>query len=210
VLYLGPMDQTAPIKAIADAHADPTLSHHSLSKAADQQAANQTPEPPGFVLPFLGIPVAALTIYDLLGWLLSVTTSPPPSLSGAQPLELGYYLPLLSMYAKWVLVFSEECNSDREVSSGTPAKQDIAAQPGMVSIAYFDLSKAGGASGPDKGTCVMLGSTIGNPIARPTTIMTNRQQEMSELYVPDHPQPSLQPTAFGKCAETAFWIFARR
>ena len=60
----------------------------------------------------------------------------------------------------------------------------------------------------------MLGCSIGNPVDRANITVTNRQQQMAELYVPDNPQrianqQSEGSGSFGKCAETVFWIFVR-
>ena len=99
----------------------------------------------GPCLPYLGIPLAAVTIYDLLAWLLSVTTRPTQRATGqVVEGELRLYIPLLAMYAKWGHLMSLHCTADRTPpppkKNPTQAKLNKMAVPEMVSIAWFDLS----------------------------------------------------------------------
>lgn len=56
---------------------------------------------------FCGVKLMAQTSFDLLGWVLSVTAEPSRTAT-----ELDYYLPLLSMYAKWCATVAFSCLRD--------------------------------------------------------------------------------------------------
>ena len=136
----------------------------------------------------------------MLGWLLSVTNIPADS---AEPHT--WYLQLLALYAKW-------CN----VLAGT--RNNILP---MVHISWFPDSRGG--------KVVLLGSTIGiipelnwakpqtnTASLRAMTIVNERQMYMREAgFVPQPDQEvniqnAVEGKGFGICAETFFYLVARK
>lgn len=110
------------------------------------------------------------------------------------------------------MIISQACNIDS--SAKNKAKKDIEGsqtQPVMASIAYFDPP----GTTPDDRKVVLLGSTIGAVANIAKTIIPDRQKLMlAAEFIPNNDDQLASGKApgapgFGKCAETAFWLFAR-
>ena len=161
-------------------------------------------------LPFNGVRMPTATIYDFLGWILSITARPA---GPAPPNPRNYYLPLLAMLGRWCQIVSP------------PPKKNI---PGMVSIAWFPAKTE---------IKVLMGSAIGDiptNIGRVTgqdrkqrdivEYINSRALNVSRARVEWLQRAGLTPAdpaqlpnpdgdegrkGFGKCAETFFWIYAK-
>lgn len=157
------------------------------------------------------MPIITETVYDLLGWLLSVMST-PGRLSANIKSETEYCLLLLSVYAKWELQIAAECTAGTKGASSIFLPQNY---PQMVSIAYFHLDHAKATSG---NKLILLGSTMGEFKETASHVVPIRQRMMQDLYfVPanvdqlgDAQQKKQGQPGFGKCAETNFWLFARQ
>jgi hypothetical protein len=94
----------------------------------------------------VGLPLN--TVYDYLGWIMSISWRKYGQRIGSN--NRNYYLPLLSLYAKWCRLLGKKT---RDKNS-------------MVHIAWF-TNRAGSADTPDTPdtpiTPILLGSTIGSP-----------------------------------------------
>lgn len=167
--------------------------------------------------PYCGVTIITETVYDLLGWLLSVMST-PGRLSANTKSETEYCLLLLSVYAKWELRIAAECTAGAKSAKDARAAQEIflpGTYPQMVSIAYFNLDRAEATSG---NKLVLLGSTMGDFKETASHVVPIRQKMMQDLYfVPDNvnqlgdaKRNSPGQPGFGKCAETNFWLFARQ
>ncbi len=109
---------------------------------------------PGIGIEFEGCALPDNTVFDVLGWLLSVCSEPP-----ANATDRTYYLPLISLFGRWCRVLGGEVNT-----------------PPMVHIAWFK-----GKSGK---MLVLLGSTIGvidTPL-RQSAVERERQSELIALH----------------------------
>lgn len=160
-------------------------------------------------------------MYDYLGWLLSVTARPTPAALKAGASARNYYLPLLSLSAKWCLIYQEsskavDVNVAKFPKAGAPApppNMQKLAPPNMLSIAWWPSTTTKGA------VDIYLGASIGANPWRPGIIVQNRQHALQQLgFKPkDAAQlANIKPTestdfvefdnegnnGFGKCAET--------
>ena len=169
---------------------------------------------PGIGIEFEGVPLPDNTVFDVLGWLLSVCSEPPTNAT-----DRTYYLPLLSLFGRWCRLLGREVNT-----------------PPMVHIAWFK-----GKSGK---MLVLLGSTIGSidvPL-RQSAVERERQSELIALHFKPrdeegqlvkadkyicrageivnelfklNPQENAEEwvkngNGYGICAETFFYIVARQ
>ena len=161
-----------------------------------ENATTFDPQKDGIGFSFEGVHLPDNTVFDMLGWLLSVTNIPA---AGAEPRT--WYLQLLTLYARWCIVLAGN-------------KDGI---PPMVHISWFP-----GAKSPK---VVLLGSTIGKipDITRgpktasfkAMTIINERQRYMTEAgFVSQKGQEvdiknAVDGKGFGICAETFFYLVAR-
>jgi hypothetical protein len=177
---------------------------------------------------FLGEIVQAVTVFDLLGWLMSVTANPNPPATVTAATEENFHLPYLTLFARWCVVLSDACAKDRKPDiKGSSKKQDEKAVPTMVTLAYFDAHdidkppRATSGPSPTSHPMVFLGSTLGLSRIKHDWALPVRLRKLNRLYfVPEDPEmdpgdPSNASTAeerqvmqYGMCAETLFWIFA--
>lgn len=97
-------------------------------------------EPLNFSFAFEGVSLPVNTVYDLLGWIMSVSHGYAVATSTST--ERNYYLPMLALYAKWCRLL-------------TPTNE----RNGMVHISWFNSTSD--SSTPRN--CILLGSTIGSP-----------------------------------------------
>ncbi|KAL8789007.1 MAG: hypothetical protein Q9195_007027 [Heterodermia aff. obscurata] len=168
-------------------------------KASTKKATTFDPKKDGIGFSFEGVHLPDNTVFDMLGWLLSVTNIPADS---AQPRT--WYLQLLALYAKWCIVLAGN-------QSGIPP---------MVHISWFPGAKSQ--------KVVLLGSTIGRipelnwaePAPKTAsfkamTIINERQRYMADAgFVPQQGQEvdirrAVNGKGFGICAETFFYLVAR-
>jgi hypothetical protein len=148
--------------------------------------------------PFCGTLLDTFTVFDLLGWLLSVTARPlvPPN---TPMTDFNFYLPLCALFAKWCATISHACKQDVDTALGSEV-------PPMVSIAYWTF--------PQKTTLarftatpgsryMLLGATLGAAVARTQIFVPQRQRYMTDI---GYRSPGKN---FGKCAESLFFIFVK-
>lgn len=126
------------------------------------------------------------TVYDQLGFILSATGTLPAGLT-ATP-NGDYYLPVLSLYAKWCNWLAVQCME--------PGQQ-------MQHISYFP--------GANNKSYILLGSSIGSKndgLRR--AVLNNRIAHMTALKL-KRPQTDVNaPTSnYGVCAETILYIYYR-
>jgi hypothetical protein len=179
-------------------------------------------------LPFMGELVGAITVFDLLGWLMSVTANPdnPPNTTAT---ELNFHLPYLTLFARWCILLSTACVADRKVDiKGSARKQDQKALPVMVSIAYFDYhsintrTQASTSPRPPAHPMVFMGSTLGLSSMKTHWAWPARLRTLGQYYyIPETPNDSKasrdssntadsasterEVVQYGACAETMFW-----
>lgn len=114
-----------------------------------------SPSLPSIGLAFQGANLPINTMFDALGWLLSVTSVPPQT----ESLDRTYYLPLVSLFARWCRVLMG----------------DVKLAPPMVHVAWFRDAQGR--------TAVLLGSTIGKVPAplKIVNVIRERQRELERL-----------------------------
>lgn len=105
--------------------------------------------------PYLGLP--SYTVFDFLGWFLSVTCHPPPTATNK-----NYYLPLVAMYARWCVTLALAAN--------------VQGQPQMVHIARIPI--------PKKPDMLILGSTTGTFVNRILVAVGERQENLEAEGIP--------------------------
>lgn len=96
---------------------------------------------------FDGAKLPIFTVFDALGWILSITAKPP--VGTTEVTEENFFIPLLALFSKWAQTFSmktkgvegEEVETDKEF-------------PAMIHISYWQDLKS-------KEVVTLLGSTPG-------------------------------------------------
>ena len=209
----------------------PMLNHFSQNPPPDHSRysvflANVTD------LPFMDEFVGATTIFDLLGWLMSVTANPDPP-PNTTATELNFHLPYLTLFARWCVLLSNVCVADRKADiKGSATKQDQKAIPVMVSTAYFDYYHIGMTPQPSteprplSHPIVFMGAALGLSSAKSIWAWPARLRSLRKFYyipktsVDKETRPSSLPDIapstpaereviqYGACAETIFWILA--
>ncbi|KAL8789509.1 MAG: hypothetical protein Q9213_001122 [Squamulea squamosa] len=142
------------------------------------------------------------TVFDILGWIMSVTwrAAPPTGSSTSR----NFFMPLLALYARWCRVISGNRRND------------------MVHVAWY--------TGAGQVERIILGSTIGAPslnldlkdtsdvesksMAKFMNVCRERQEYLNEAGLHAH-NPNQDVTEAGKagsggyglCAETFFFIY---
>ena len=199
-----------------------------LTLAYKEPPLSYSPSHPDIGLTFQDTNLPINTTFDVLGWLLSVTSQPLPNATA-----VDFYLPLVALYARWCRVL---------------AGPDVKLAPPMVHIAWFQDAQ--------RSTAVLLGSTIGKvpaplkivnvigerqrelELVRLTAAKPGQQAQTSGNTVPSpggtqyvlalgtsadgkftpSKDPALPPRGtadhieqgFGQCAETFFYLVARK
>lgn len=153
---------------------------------------------------FEGVLLPINTIYDLLGYIMSVTFKNCPATSTST--ARNYYMPLLSLYAKWCRILS-------------PTNDDLKKNK-MVHITWFKDTEQ-----PYR---ILLGSTVGQTdlgaagiatdnaadsrdLAKQKVIKNDRRNFLTEAGF-DAPLSNSKKilTNFGSCAETFFFVYQGR
>jgi hypothetical protein len=133
-----------------------------------------------------GIPIRSTTLYDTLGYVLSVTGTLPANIT-SNPVR-DYYLPLVSLYANWCTKIAAYVRDNR----GTF----------LYHIAWFTSTAR-------PATEVLLGSTIGSNESFRTSIKETRADTLKSLGYTE-PPPIDNKQNFGGCAETSFFMYAKQ
>jgi hypothetical protein len=161
--------------------------------------------PPGpLVTPYCEIPLNAFTIFDLLGWVFSITAWPQALPSEVN--ESNFYVPHLAVFARWCGIIANICTKD---VSGDKVKIPV-----MASIAYFQIPVHAGIRGvpiKDGQVYVMVGATIGAALVRESVIRADRRQNLDSLQFHGPLDANGQIVAnYGSCSETNFYLFVKR
>ena len=139
------------------------------------------------LLPYLGVNLPMVTVYDYLAWLLSTLGS--AETKGAEKSEKNYYLPLLALFSRWCTVISNLIK--------------FRSLP-MVHISWW-------------GANVLLGSTLGDVPKVPgqrfaetkeTLYIQPRQRILNGLGLKQPSPDNEGKQNYGHCAETFLFIVA--
>ena len=135
---------------------------------------------------YCGVALPFVTVYDQLGFILSATGTLPPNQS--QTPSADYYLPLLSLYAKWCYWLAIQC---------------LEAGQQMQHITYFARASN------DHDFCVLLGSSIGSKSDDLRKGVLNLRIAQMDAHGITRPTADLKETHgnYGVCAETMLYIF---
>ena len=138
----------------------------------------------------------AQTIYDALGWILSLTAVPSQIVHN---LDRFFYLPLLAVYGKWCKILTATAEERPEPPRRynpeaiklpiDPNEQNIQGNPVMAISWFSDFHEP---------TQVILSSTIGTNWYRSHNIIRVRQQKLLDReFQPDNPETLVDNNVWG-------------
>jgi hypothetical protein len=114
------------------------------------------------------------TMFDRLGWLLSITAHPAKTETSVT--EANFFLPLLGLYGKWVQVLSISVTKKAEEET----RLSLHNFPGMLQISYWlDVKTKTDEKTKTDGLWTLLGSTPGPGTAHPTQEITDNLKELA-------------------------------
>ena len=165
---------------------------------------------------FMGEMIEAYTVYDLLGWVMSVTATPVPP-PGLAVTEQTFYLPYLALFARWCILLAETCVTDRNPNvKGTDKIKNRKAVPAMVTVVYVEAQDISQLRPPSAGAqpaypVLLLGSTLGLISIRDPWVAPSRKRKLKRYYYfPDEAQTKNEVMNYGECAETLSWLWLAR
>ena len=166
---------------------------------------------------FGGSYLIAQTLYDALGWILSVTATPRITTTASAPPDMDrlFYMPLLAVYARWCEILTFSVSAGKPTTDATtPAKDKIKGSSMIAGVWFADSTGK---------QLTILGSTPGVFRFRGFHVVSERQQQLLyRKYIPQRPQALTlsnpdgaeaeypNNTNFGVCAETFFYLYARK